>query len=512
MFKRLYWLGFLGIVCFSVLACWFNLKIGVYRFGGYDLSPLIDAGWRICSGQAPYSDFICTLPPSLYLLVGAAFKFGGVSWHSLLLASSLTSLIFILLGLRIIVLVRSSYNSAASLFIFTAYSVGILEPLFAVNHPWHSTLAQSFIVYAALGTFAAITAKSPTRLQVMELSCHLTIAYAGLLLSKPNTAFPALALCIFCLILAKRTRFAAVISMLTLGVASLALGIVHASLLQMLQAYSGLTGRILPRYFFIFVIPSSITVGKLALGIAGLETLTVYFILCPVFALCLRLYWQQRTHLQFSATQVLGWGCCLVSLIGLGTNVDLKIVDVPAMLLGITILTLDHTEFTSALRGRHVAACLSLLFLAFFFGLTRARMSGVGKMASDECGPRVLFYDSFFGRFHNCALLPELLHEVDSTIASDHPAKIFFGPRLEFLYARDGVASPRQLPLWWHPGSSYSTKDQNQIVGAWEKQHFDLLIFFAADRTGLPAPILRDIESNFHRVQSTDAIEVYRPN
>lgn len=512
MFKQRYWIGFLGIVFFAVVACWFNLKIGVYRFGGYDLSPLIDAGWRITSGQVPYKDFICTLPPSLYLLVAVVFKFRGVNWHSLLLASSLSSLLFILVGLRIVSLMRSSFSSSARLFIFTVYSVGILETLLAVNHPWHSTMAQSFIVYAGLATFALIATKSITRLQVIEFGCHLTIAYSGLLLSKPNTAFPALILCICCLIMARMGRFAVIISAATVCLSSLVLGVVHASLLQMLHAYLGLGDRAIPRFFFLDVIPSHTTFGNTGLSIFGLETLIVYFILCPVFVLCLRLYWRNRTQLQENSILILGWGCCFVSLIGLGTNVDLKIADVPAMLLGIAILTLQHQEFTSPLRSRHIAACLSILFVAFFFGITRARMNGVGEWASDDCGPRILFHDSFFGTFHNCAALPEILHEVDATIAANPSSRFFFGPRLEFLYARERISSPRQLPLWWHPGSSYPINDQGNIIHAFDVDHFDLLIFFKADRTGMPNSVLNDIALNFHQVQSTDQLEIYHRN
>lgn len=512
MFKQRYWLGFIGILCFAVFVCWFNLKIGVYRFGGYDLSPLIDVGWRIKSGQIPYRDFICTLPPSLYLLVAAMFKLRGVTWQSLLLASSLSSLFFTLVGLRIISLMRAALSSSARLFIFTAYSVGIFEALLAVNHPWHSTLAQNFIVYAGLGTFALVASKFVSRSQIVELGCHLTIAYAGLLLSKPNTAFPALLLCITCLIVAGMVRFAVIISATTLCVASLTLATVHTSLFQMLRAYLGLGNRAIPRFFFLDVIPSHTTFGNTGLSIFGLETLIVYFIVCPVFVLCLRLYWRNRAHLHANSVLILGWGCCLISLIGLGTNVDLKIADVPAMLLGIAILTLHHQEFTSPLRGRHIAACLSILFVAFFFGLTRARMSGVGEWASDDCGPRILLHDSFFGTFHNCAALPEILHEVDATIASNPSSRFFFGPRLEFLYAREKISSPRQLPLWWHPGSSYPVKDQNNITHAFDLDHFDLLVFLKADRTGMPESVLHDIALNFHQIQTTDQLEIYHRN
>lgn len=512
MFKQLYRLGFIGIIFATVFVCCSNLRIGIYRFGGYDLSPLIDVGWRITSGQVPYRDFICTLPPSLYLLVAAMFKLRGVNWQSLLLAASVSSFLFILVGLRIVSLMRANFGGPARLLIFTAYSFGVLEGLLAVNHPWHSTLAQDFIVYAALGTLALINAKSVTRRHLVELGCHLTIAYAGLLLSKPNTAFPALMLCIACLVIAGMVRFAVIISAATLCVASLALGTVHASLFQMLKTYSGLGDRALPRFFFIGVIPTHTAFGNTDFSIFGLETVVLYFVLCPVLLLCLRLYWRNRAHLQPNAALILGWGCCLVSLIGLGTNVDIKIVDAPAMLLGLAILTLIHQEFTSPLLGRYVAACFSILFLAFFFSLTRARMINVGEWATNDCGPRILFHDSFFGTFHNCAVLPEILHTVDSTIAANPSSRVFFGPRLEFLYARDRISSPRQLPLWWHPGSSYPIKDQANIIHDFDLDHFDLLIFLKTDRTGMPKPLLHDIASNFHQIQGTDQLEIYHRN
>ncbi len=62
---------------------------GNRQFGAYDFSILIDTGWRLVSGQKPYSDFVCTTPPGFYLGLKYAFAIFGVSWNAQLYATAI---------------------------------------------------------------------------------------------------------------------------------------------------------------------------------------------------------------------------------------------------------------------------------------------------------------------------------------------------------------------------------------------------------------------------------------
>ena len=61
---------------------------GNRQFGGYDLSLVVDLGWRQYLGQKPYYDFICTMPIGFVLAVGTAFRIGGPAWDSIVLGAA----------------------------------------------------------------------------------------------------------------------------------------------------------------------------------------------------------------------------------------------------------------------------------------------------------------------------------------------------------------------------------------------------------------------------------------
>src|SRR5204863_1847846 len=56
-----------AVLCSAPLVCIFMIHFGRLQFGGYDMSVLIDAGWRLYKGQRLYVDFLCTLPPAFCL-------------------------------------------------------------------------------------------------------------------------------------------------------------------------------------------------------------------------------------------------------------------------------------------------------------------------------------------------------------------------------------------------------------------------------------------------------------
>jgi hypothetical protein len=64
---------------------------------------------------------------------------------------------------------------------------------------------------------------------------------------------------------------------------------------------------------------------------------------------------------------------------------------------------------------------------------------------------------------------------------------VILGPRLEFLYAQWRLHSPIGLPLWWHPGSSYSVgTDLPGILGSLDSALPASFVTLGDDFTRLP--------------------------
>jgi hypothetical protein len=71
---------------------------------------------------------------------------------------------------------------------------------------------------------------------------------------------------------------------------------------------------------------------------------------------------------------------------------------------------------------------------------------------------------------------------------------------MEFLYARERLASPRGLPLWWHPGSSYPFRALPAILSAFQTDRPQLLIFLHDDRSHMPAALLDRMSREYQQL------------
>ncbi len=330
--KRLFWSAWAGIVFCVLSACIFTLHFLQYRFGGYDLSPLIDSGWRVLQGQAPNRDFICTFPPILYVGVALAFRILGVRWLALSVASALYTSGLILLGMRILLLLRKRLGDASVLRLSLVFAVLQLLPYLAIGHPWHSSWTEAADLYAFAATFALLEIDSLARGHRVELLAHLCLAESLILLAKPNTGLPALAFCTLALLIRKNTRATALIAVgAALGLTSILLLGVHTSLLRQGQVYSRLSSRFVPKGYLEGLIWNRDPY-------LGMLRLTSYLVLFPVLVWVL---WVTARHLsrgKASGLHVLALGGCVVTLVGLGTNTEFSPMDAPSLLFVAALL------------------------------------------------------------------------------------------------------------------------------------------------------------------------------
>ena len=279
---------------------------------------------------------------------------------------------------------------------------------------------------------------------------HLALGAACLLLSKPNTAWPALVVCLVALQRGGvRRRVIAMVAAGAAVLASLALACAHVTPWGMLAAYVGLAGRLVPRAFV-----NGILYGLYARY--GLANLLVYATLGPALFCALAHAWEKRRAIAEDSVLVLGFGSVAVALVGMGTNFDFKLTDAPLLLLGLALLT-TAGERPGALWARTATATAALLMLSLYFGVTRFRMQILGTWADDKCPARVSFDDPFLGSFRACAVVPQTLAEVDRTLLGAEGERVFFGPSLEFLYPAWRIPAPAHLPDWWHGSRITST-------------------------------------------------------
>ncbi len=496
-----FWSLQLALVVITVATCLVSLNLHERRFSGFDVSPMIDGGWRVFLGQAAGSDFIGTFPPSLNLAVASAFRLFGVNWRAIGIAASLLTGILCLLGLRIAHLLRSTLGNAKCSLLSFVYVTSQLTTLIYINYLWHASMAQQIGMYAVLATFALLSIPASTHTTV-ELSLHLLLSLPLLLLSKPNTAFPAIALCFAALWVAKRSRvYVASLALGVLLLSSLLLHAAHSNLLQMLLSYKGLTGRLIPKPLFIGLFYN--------VNFGAAINVMAWLVLIPLLGLALPQLWRSRGALS-PPFALLSIGSVAVSLIGFCTNFDFKITDAPLLLLGISLLIVSSKEPLATLTSKLLFTTVALALVGLFLGATRVRMQLMGQWGG-SCGPQARITDSFFNNLLVCEAFPQTLAEVDHALEQlpPHP-RVFFGSSFEFLYARQHLTPPRGLPVWWDPGTSHPLSASARIAQAWSGNHFDLLIFPRDAEQRMLPEIDAEIQNHYALISKSSNIAVYR--
>lgn len=510
--RKVFWFYFGGLVPLVFLTGVYIISTLQFRFGGYDLSPLIDSGWRVLSGQVPNRDFICTFPPLLFLGVAFAFRVFGVHWIALSLASICYTTGIILLGFRILFLLRRRLGDGAAIGLMYGFAALEFLPVLVVGHPWHSSWTEDAVLYAVLTTFAVGLSTDSAFGVRTEFLIHLGFAETLLLLGKPNMALPALVICTITLLLRPhRWRPALVPLSGAVVLASLLLVSVRTNLITTYRVYLQLSSRLGADGGFGDLFGNPFVQG-------GLPDLAVYIAVLPAFVWSLLLASRCLRHTNLAWIGVLALGTSLLTFLGLGTNVEFRLVDVGCLLLGVALLgTLAPSTGRRFLGGVLAQAIVSLVVIGLFYSETRARMRAVGVWGDDSCGSLIEHRDRFFGAFHACSGFFDVLQATDKALEAHRTARVFFGPRMEFLYAREDLQSPKQLPLWWHPGSSFPKGQVLEIAKAWEDARFEVLVFLAGDRTRVPQRIVDDIARDYvqlprsseSRTQSEARIDVY---
>lgn len=487
-----WWPGLAVVAVSSLLAVHFAYR----QLGGYDLSPLIDLSWRFYNGETPGVDFINTFPPLLLVAVKAV-SFMEPSWILLTKAN----VFFTFLVFAFIAAVSGREKRSIYWWLSSAFALSL--PLVYTNHLWHSSLSQ---LAAAALFFAVFTALGEERPGSARLS-YIAIASAITVLSKQNVSLPVVISTVcFLLISGGDNPF------------------------RLLAAVAGGSA-------------GGIFFGLMFTGMSFADFQGIYFAVAGRYAACAGMYWSffsvATNYPLVPLLLLLGWAAwrsfgsagmklssrdlftllfLALSLIPMLTDWDSKLnnMTLPVFVMVTHFFNLEGqdkgiTEPRSGGAGIYVVMISAAFFMtALAGGWARERMYHIGPKTFYQNPKRMVVADGYFEGLKTGKRLFDVLGEMRELKMKMPGAKIFFGPRIEFGYVWTGSRSPKGLPLWWHPGTSYALKDETEVLGNFEKNGFDILVFLKGDRERMPEGILRLIDEKYADDQSGRALDVLR--
>ncbi|RYE63415.1 MAG: hypothetical protein EOO83_03750 [Oxalobacteraceae bacterium] len=459
------------------------------QLGGYDLSPLVDLFWRMKNGAVPGIAFINTLPP-LLLLLAKAFSPLELGWYELTAANiAIASVTFA-------ALVALTPRQERSVGTCLALAAAVAVPLVFTNHVWHASLSQ----YAAAVFFLALFQGLETKDRAAMLWLAGTASI--LALAKQNVALPVLSASLGFVVVwggAGRWRLAAAI----FGGASVGLAFAMLTLRMppavMLAIYTAVAGRGLPSEEMVQALADHAT-NRVAAGACLLAVATMMPAILRAAPLTLA---QRCLALLFIALAALPF---LTDWDSKFNNVTLPFV------VALVVVTAGARDGTERARSQMAYARIltgGLLLVALLGGVVRQRMHDVGPGIFWE---RIMSHRIERGYFQGLQTGPALagvLDGMERARAAYPEQRLFFGPRLEFGYAVLRLASPRGMPLWWHPGSSHALRDEARVAQAFAANRFDVLIFLGDDRRRIDQATLDQIARDYRHVRTDGSLQIH---
>lgn len=465
------------------------------QLGGYDLSPLVDAFWRLGAGEAPGKDFINTWPPLLLIIAKLVGKL-RLGWFELTLANIVATL------LSYAAVIALTERGKRSLVWCSAVAVIMALPLVHTNHIWHSSLSQLCAIVFFFSVYLALekTAQRPRHDAALLLSAA---ALAG---AKQNIALPALAATLVLVMVTggeRRWRLAALIGGgAALGVA-LSLVILGMSFESFTGIYTAVLGRARPNAEMFNALmqvesnPQTLAYGAAAIALLG---------------------WSMWSKPPVTPARILLFGgFAILSLLPILSDWDTKLNNISLPLFVVATHLVLHARADGQSNARRwrsqmmlfLVILAGLLATAVVGGVQRERMYHVGPGTFYEAPAQHVVTKGYFAGMHSGERLAATLDEMERVKASLPQARIFFGPRIEFGYAATATVSPQDLPLWWHPGTSYATSDEQRVVDAFQRNRFDVLVFLKNDRTRMPPALLDVIAQGYRLRPASGGLDIY---
>jgi hypothetical protein len=477
-----------GVVLLAVLT-----PVGLYQFGGFDHSTVILSGWIVRSGLVPFRDVPCTVAPLFVMGSTAAMSVFGVHWWAFVaVAGAFAIVTFIWLVSQLM-----AGGVPAGLAVALAL-VAELSTMMVGGFWWYNPISSIAVVLVFASSLACLRES-----RGWWSWASLAGAFGILLLVKPN-AWPVGA-CLAVLAITKQSD--ARVKAVTAGVAG------AAGAAAFCFAYGFSPSDVLRAYGEVAATrgtPFSLIVFSEYPAIEQIYLLVIIFAMAGVW-----LVWLGKS-VHACRSRWRECACCgaagLTSLWMAFTNYELKTSDLAPLLLAVAVLGLQpwgRRHFTIAARRVVAVMMLGCVVASLYWSVTRYRVRGIGEGMFFQYPASIRISSGFF---EGLTTGPRLVAVVEQTedVLRRHPGTVFFGPRMEFLYAVFNRPPGKGLPLFWHPGSAYPEAAIPAIVQAFSANRFDTLVFLRGDATRMPVSLLREIAQSYVRVTGYDELTVFR--
>jgi len=526
---RLVGRGYPFLIGFVALLIGFAIsQLGMVQFGGFDHSVLVDVAWRLVQGQKPHVDFPCTLPVGFIIGAKYAFQIFGVSWRALILFTALFSVLTFIWSVW---LLRRLFGNARLALLWAATLQSLT--LVLVSYWWYNPITSVAAVIFLL--CAVLFWRDPD-----ALAARVSYFFALFLivLMKPNIAGILVPWVSVVLFLSPRHR---------LPVLALSVGAFAAFLVFLWVNHVGLS-NLIKGYLTVAERGGSLKqfLQDLEPVEKGLSCLAFALAILPGAAACFR----SRSMFHTARWPWLALGAILAGTYGFLTNGELKLVDLPPVLFGSLLLAalpgvrpagegrarsqqptansqqpISTTKAPSSLPAafalttywnRYAAGlCLLLTIAGVAQAFNRQRVKAIGPyMFFEERLAPQAFADGFFKGLRSGEIFVAVNQQLAELLRKEPGASVAFGPRMQWAYAAFNKPSPRNQPIWWHPGVSFAAVDEELYISRFLDSRFDLIVIFKGNgpTVYMSDNFVRELLQRYSVDQSYSTLIVLRRN
>lgn len=432
----------------------------------WDLSMVVDSAWRTYLGQRPGVDYISPLPIGFDAIGGVAFRVFGISWSALVHIAAVWACLCLIWEFVLLRALRVS-RSWALLISGSICAVTLVQKSFL----YHSAFSTPIAAILLTTCFYLLRERAS-----MLALVSLWLASAVLLLGKQNAALSVVLVAALAAV-TPRLRVRVIAALVLSAAAAFGIIVLVAGSVSPVWQSTVTAGsmRGLPNTTALFGIYSGL--GQTAFWF---DIVTVALAFTPLGR---RLLSGLTRH-----EQLLSVGAMMVALYGMSTNNDLKMTDLPPLIVAVFVpIALGGS---SRWIVRPQVALGAILALGIAAGMVRLTLSGsAGRVFTSGPLTEMGGDDAFFRGLAAGPRLAAIDRDVTKVAAQIGPRRVFFGPALEFAYAAHGFVPPAGLPLWWHPGTSYALAQSDQIVRRFTEHPPSAAVFILNDWPGMPRGI-----------------------
>jgi hypothetical protein len=490
-------LGLLPIRAISVLVAvllfvgiWW---LGLEQFRGYDNSDLVESGWIQMGFLRPFLDYPCTKPPLFFIGVKIAYLVFGVRWLAFpLLTGTFTVASFFLLARQF---GACGISPAWSLMLATTAELGtnVMSSYWSYN-----PIASIATIMVFVSTLACLRESEEWTKWLL-----LAVSLVLLILGKPNS-WPVGCCPLVLFFGSRRQRARVCITALVAVLASVAICRAYGyPLLSLLHTYSQLASSR----------GNPLELKPLEDYLAPERTIVIAIVWIMV-VMFVALIVARRTEVRTFWRE---YFCCVVagltSLEMFATNYEIITANLMPLVVALFLAGYrpwSGRGFDKLSRPFVVYVLAFFLVASIYWSVTRLRIRDIGEFAFFEYPATERIHQGFFTGLHTGPRMIRVLAQIKDVVQRNHKARFFFGPRIEFAYAAFSLPAPKGLPIWWHPGTSYSETDLPNVVRSFDRDDFDVLVFLKDDYTRVPFEICFYITHRYRRVSDYGSeLDVY---